>query len=392
MSLLNNIKTGAGNILDILEKLNGAFMPSANPIADPTLEDAAGSEAAQLARAQYQRDYQAQRAAAIRDGARWYEVDALAAPGAQDRYTQNLARSAQAVNMLRDQRTKTGRLDALQKMIQGIADPQARAMAASNPEAYAEAAIKKQFSPETENFSMTALGDGSFAVLDKRNGDHKIIKDPEISAALKSGVASVQEAGGSLFVIGKDGRILQQVAVGKDPKLAAQEEKDHKRNETNMRRDFDKLDAVKNYRAVLPIINSAMKAPDTGAGDLDLIYAVGKILDPGSVVREGEMTLVIKSGSLMEQIMGAKRFQLNGKGRIDPNRRATLINMLQGRVDALRAPYEQARGTYSGYATEDGFEPSRIVGEDPLEAFRTQETGKVVKYTRDASGKLVRAQ
>lgn len=372
MSLLDKIQSGSRSILNILEGVNNAFMPSSNPISDPALEAVAGSEATARARELYQRQYQAQRAQAIQNGANVFNMDALAATSAQDAYSQNLARSAQAVQMLREQRHKSGRLDALQELIAGIADPQKRALAAADPESYAQAAIKDQFAPETENFSMTALGEGSFAVLDKRKGETKIVKDPEIAAALKSGVASVQEAGGKLFVIGKDGRVINSVEVGQDPKLQAQHDRELKRQETAMRRDFDKLDAVKNYRAVLPMLESAKRAPDTAAGDLDWIYAVGKILDPGSVVREGEMTLVIKSGSLMEQVLGSKRLNLEGKGRFSPERRAQLEQMLQGRVDSLRMPYQQAQQTYSQYATEDGFDPVRITGSDPLDAFRTQ--------------------
>lgn len=130
-----------------------------------------------------------------------------------------------------------------------------------------------------------------------------------------------------------------------------------------LRKEFDSAPNVKAYKEVRPIIESAKKAADTPQGDLSLVYAVGKVLDPGSVVREGEMTLVMKSGSLMERIMGGVRKNF-GQGGITPEMRTKLIGMLEQRADEYRAGAEKDRDRIGGIAKQRGYDPAQIFGEE----------------------------
>lgn len=147
-------------------------------------------------------------------------------------------------------------------------------------------------------------------------------------------------------------------------------------NPMQLRKEFDQQQVVKDFKAALPVLISARRAPDNGAGDLDVIYAVGKTLDPGSVVREGELTLVIKSGTMLSQMFGAGRFQLGQGGRISPEQRQQLLGMLNERVGAYRQSYDQARQQYSGYAQESGFKPEQVVGPHPANAFAQPKPSK----------------
>jgi len=130
----------------------------------------------------------------------------------------------------------------------------------------------------------------------------------------------------------------------------------------SLRKEFEGLESVKNFRAVQPIIESAKKAPDNGYGDMNLIYAVGKILDPGSVVREGELALTIAAGSPMQRLLGTTRFTTENGGRLTPKARQQIIGMLQGRVGAIEDAYNRERERFSQYAGENGFEPQQVVG------------------------------
>lgn len=127
-----------------------------------------------------------------------------------------------------------------------------------------------------------------------------------------------------------------------------------------IRTEFNALPEVKAYKEVVPIIQSAKKAPNTSAGDIDLIYAVGKVLDPNSVVREGELALVIKSGSPAQRIQGFANY-VQGGGRLAPQQRAQLLEMLNGRVSSLQASYKAARGSYERIATQQGLNPSHVL-------------------------------
>ena len=117
-----------------------------------------------------------------------------------------------------------------------------------------------------------------------------------------------------------------------------------------MRQEFNKRDEVKNYNAAVPVLRAVANAPDTAAGDLDFIYGVGKILDPGSVVREGEMALVMKSGSPMQQLLGTTRWSAEQGGRITPKIRGQLMEALQGRVNELHKAATDARKPFEAQA------------------------------------------
>lgn len=131
----------------------------------------------------------------------------------------------------------------------------------------------------------------------------------------------------------------------------------------DLRKEYNSLPAIENYKIAVPIAESAKNAPDTPAGDLDLIYAVGKVLDPGSVVREGEMNLVIKSGSPVERFKGDVRMIVAGLGRLTPNRRKELNAMLAGRVKQLKTAHDAAAVPYRLQAKRMGLPETEIFGE-----------------------------
>lgn len=117
-----------------------------------------------------------------------------------------------------------------------------------------------------------------------------------------------------------------------------------------LRKEFNNREEVKNYNAAIPVLRAVAKAPDTAAGDLDFIYGVGKILDPGSVVREGEMALVMKSGTPLQRIIGQTRWSAEQGGRLSPAQRAQLMEALQGRVNELHTAATDARKPFEAQA------------------------------------------
>jgi hypothetical protein len=140
----------------------------------------------------------------------------------------------------------------------------------------------------------------------------------------------------------------------------------------SLRKEFENQEAVKSYRTSLPLLVSARKAPDNGYGDLQLIYSAGKVLDPGSVVREGELALTIASGSPLQRAIGTTRFTIERGGRLTPETRRQILGMLNERVLAYRQAHDQERNRYASYASEAGEDPKKIVGDHPANAFQKQ--------------------
>ena len=131
-----------------------------------------------------------------------------------------------------------------------------------------------------------------------------------------------------------------------------------------LRKEYNGLEPVKNFKAAAPIAAAAANAPDTPAGDLDLIYAVGKVLDPGSVVREGELNLVIKSGTPLQRFQGYVRMIAQGKGRLPESQRAQLVQMLQGRMAELKRGHDMAATPFMQQAQRMGLPMNEVFGDN----------------------------
>jgi hypothetical protein len=119
---------------------------------------------------------------------------------------------------------------------------------------------------------------------------------------------------------------------------------------TGMRKEFNDLPEVRNFRATVPIFNSALKAPDTRAGDIQFAYTIGKIFDPNSVVREGELKLVGEAATVLEKFQGELRTLTEGKGRLTPQTRRELLETARARVKELEAAQGAVRKAYESQA------------------------------------------
>ena len=147
---------------------------------------------------------------------------------------------------------------------------------------------------------------------------------------------------------------------------------------SGLRKEFNALQPVQNYRAALPVVESAKGAPDTPAGDLDLIYAGGRALDLNCVVRGGELNLVIKSGSPMQRFAGYAQYIGAGRGRLPAAQRAELIQMLNGRVGQLKAAHDTAAAPYIKQAQAQGLPMDQIFQEEKKSATPIRSGGPAV--------------
>ena len=163
------------------------------------------------------------------------------------------------------------------------------------------------------------------------------------------------------------------IGMGGGPRVVYQgpssSEKSVKKDVIAMRKEFDSLPEVKNYKEIAPVLMSARRAPDTPAGDIQLAYTVGKILDPNSVVREGELALAIKAGSPLERLLGQGTYVAGQGARMTPEIRRQLLEMVNERALAVRQQYDAARANYEGYARDMGVAPASIIGQHVANAY-----------------------
>lgn len=140
-------------------------------------------------------------------------------------------------------------------------------------------------------------------------------------------------------------------------------------DEQAMRSRFEGLPDVRNYHAVLPVAEAARNANNRGSGALDLVYAFAKVMDPGSVVREGEVQMTENTGGLADRVRGLVQRAQTGSG-LPPNVRAGLIQEINNRVEQYRAAYNQVRKNYFRNAERYGFDPDAAVGPDIADAYQ----------------------
>lgn len=112
------------------------------------------------------------------------------------------------------------------------------------------------------------------------------------------------------------------------------------------------MDAVTNYRKIV-------STPETPAGDVSLIFAYMKLLDPTSVVRESEQSIAQNATSLPGQLQNYATQVANGK-RLNPQQRAEFRQAAETIFSQYQTQQKQIDDLYSRFSMQYGVDPSLI--------------------------------
>lgn len=138
------------------------------------------------------------------------------------------------------------------------------------------------------------------------------------------------------------------------------------------------LEIVKHYRTIESTSNSAY-------GDLSLIFAYMKMLDPGSVVREAEFDNAAQAASYLQQTYG-KALKLTRGNKLTDQQRAELKSEAKGIFNNYQNTQAQVDAFYQGYALQFGIDPSLLgVG---LYDYQSQPTQPTTDPTQDQKKRL----
>lgn len=123
----------------------------------------------------------------------------------------------------------------------------------------------------------------------------------------------------------------------------------------SIRKEVQDTPQIKNYMQAAPIYRSMVEtAPrSTRASDLNLVYGLGKIFDPTSVVREGEMVMVKNTASLPDWYQQAVS-AFNGASGLTPELRAKIMDEAKSRMSAYRAEADTLKQQYEGLSQRHG--------------------------------------
>lgn len=176
-----------------------------------------------------------------------------------------------------------------------------------------------------------------------------------------NGASAAASGGGARVVAQGANRGLSPSEQRAEARAQQSEQAASRRDEVNLRREFNNRQEVKDFRTVQSAYNSVQAAArnPSAAGDLSLIFAYMKILDPGSVVREQEFANAQNAAGVPDQIRNRYNQILNGQ-RLNPNQRRDFLNQANNLFQTRLQTYRGIENEYRGYAESYGVSPDRV--------------------------------
>ncbi len=133
--------------------------------------------------------------------------------------------------------------------------------------------------------------------------------------------------------------------------------------ERTYRADFNKDPSIQTFKQARSQWSSAVNAAqqNTRAADVSLVYAIAKIYDPTSVVREGEYNMVIKNtNALPAMLVNYIKSVTEGKSALSAKAKQDLISAAAGRMEGYRNNTRYLRDRVSYLAERDNLDPKAI--------------------------------
>jgi len=153
----------------------------------------------------------------------------------------------------------------------------------------------------------------------------------------------------------ENAKIKAEVESGPKSDIKAADLRKEFNNRTEIK-DFRKVDAARNKVA------NATSAKPSPAGDLAIIFNFMKILDPGSVVREGEFATAQNAAAVPDQIRNLYNRVTKGQ-RLNPDQRkdfaASAERAFQGQVETILPTIRQ----FTELEQLRGFDPGVVISE-----------------------------
>lgn len=133
-------------------------------------------------------------------------------------------------------------------------------------------------------------------------------------------------------------------------------------NEQDLRKEYTARPEYKRFddvRASYERVRAGAQR-DSGAGDLGLIFGFMKMLDPGSVVREGEFANAENTAGVPDRVRNLYNRIVSGE-RLQPGQRQEFVSTAGDLYQQEAARIGSVNEHYAAIAKQYGLDPSRIV-------------------------------
>jgi len=132
--------------------------------------------------------------------------------------------------------------------------------------------------------------------------------------------------------------------------------------EASLRQEFEKAPQVKEFTTVAQYYQRLLNVSNdpSAAGDLSIIFSYMKMLDPPSVVREGEQATAKNARGVPETLRSLYNRLLSGE-TLGTNQRQDFISKAKDLYSAQNSFYEARAGEFEKLAKARGFDPGKII-------------------------------
>lgn len=157
--------------------------------------------------------------------------------------------------------------------------------------------------------------------------------------------------------------------------------------EQNLRKEYTATPEYKRFDDVRASYERvrASASRQSGAGDLGLIFGFMKMLDPGSVVREGEFANAQNAGGVTESVRNLYNRVISGE-RLSNQQRQEFVNTAQDLYDAEAKRVSSLNERYGQIAGQYEIDPKRVTVQppqyEPLQMGQSRDLGNGVTIQR----------
>jgi hypothetical protein len=149
-------------------------------------------------------------------------------------------------------------------------------------------------------------------------------------------------------------------AIAEAAEAAAKGDKPKLTEVAGVRKEFTKLSGPYiEVRDAFDKINISSKNPSP-AGDLSLIIAYMKMLDPGSTVREGEFATAEQAGNVGQRVYALYSKLFTSKGRLEPTQRTDFVSRSKLLMQGYQKNHEHLENTYKKLAKSMKMNPDEV--------------------------------
>ncbi len=131
--------------------------------------------------------------------------------------------------------------------------------------------------------------------------------------------------------------------------------------EADLRKEFDRLPEIKSFKAIRTSFNQIRRLAKNPSpqNDIALIFSYMKMLDPDSVVREGEFATAQNAAGVPDQIRNAWNKALSGE-RLNQQQRGQMLKSALDVYTAQRETYNAKALQYRDYAKDYEVNPDHV--------------------------------